>query len=273
MPQDRITSHTAARPAGALQEMPIDVVWDEYRRTGSDALRDRLVRQYLPIVRFLAQRLGSVLAGEVDLHDLVQDGCCGLMDAIDAFDPSQGIKFETFCPKRIRGAMIDALRSSDFVSRLKREREKKCERVRQRFYLRCGRYPTDEEILPLLNANPAQARRILEDGRPIRVLGLDRPRFDRHSNREEVEAEALPDHRRVEPLLALRRSDLKAYITRNLTRAERLILILYYYEEMTMKDIGRTLELSESRVSQMHASIMARLKAICLHQPQEFDGS
>lgn len=255
----------------ALEDLPVEEVWREYRRTGADAYRDRLVRQYLPIVRYLAHRERAKLAVAVDVNDLIQDGYCGLMDAIEAFDPALGVKFETFCPRRIRGAMLDALRSADLISRVKRERERVVERTRQRFFARFGRFPTDEEILSLLDADPAKAWRILRDGRPIRFLSLGRPRFAQDPSRDECESDTLADGRQVEPPLALRREEIKSFITRALSRAERLILILYYYEDMSMKEIGWTLDLSESRVSQMHASIMKRLRARCRLRPQEFD--
>jgi RNA polymerase sigma factor for flagellar operon FliA len=210
------------------------------------------------------------LPNEVDVNDLMSAGLFGLMDAIDAFDPLRGVKFETYCAPRIRGAIFDELRAMDWVPRLVRSRTSKVEKVRKEFELSNGRKPTDDEVASLMNVSSAEYDKLQKDSRPVGVVSLDRKAFESDSSRDVREVDVIEDGRQLNPAELVQRGDLQGLITKGLSRAERLIVILYYYEEMTMKEIGLTLDLSESRVSQMHSSILARLKAQMQHRMKEF---
>jgi RNA polymerase sigma factor for flagellar operon FliA len=192
------------------------------------------------------------------------------MDAIDAFDLERGVKFETYCAQRIRGAIFDELRAMDWVPRLVRSRTAKVERARKALEMELGRKPTDREICDRLAVNKAEFDKISKDSRPVGVVSLNRKWFETDSNKDIREIDVIRDNRQENPLSELQRKDLKVLLTKGLSRAERLIIVLYYYEEMTMKEIGLTLDLSESRVSQMHSSILARLKAQMQHRDKEF---
>jgi RNA polymerase sigma factor for flagellar operon FliA len=254
-----------------------DALWKAYAAAKSrhddarvDELRNRLIERYYDVVRFTAERMHTRLPNEVDVNDLISAGLFGLMDAIDAFDPGRGVKFETYCAPRIRGAIFDELRAMDWVPRLVRSRTAKVEKVRKEFELTHGRKPTDEEVSRRMNVSGAEYDKLQKDSRPVGIVSLDRKAFESDSSREVREVDVIEDFRQPNPTDIVQRGDLQTLITKGLSRAERLIVILYYYEEMTMKEIGLTLDLSESRVSQMHSSILARLKAQMQHRLKEF---
>jgi RNA polymerase sigma factor for flagellar operon FliA len=158
----------------------------------------------------------------------------------------------------------------DWVPRLVRSRTSKVEKVRKEFELSNGRKPTDDEVASLMNVSSAEYDKLQKDSRPVGVVSLDRKAFESDSSRDVREVDVIEDGRQLNPAELVQRGDLQGLITKGLSRAERLIVILYYYEEMTMKEIGLTLDLSESRVSQMHSSILARLKAQMQHRMKEF---
>ena len=248
---------------------PIEEVWLEYKKTGTEALRNRLIENYLDIVKYTAERMHMRLPGEVDVEDLMSAGLFGLMDAIDAFDLERGVKFETYCSQRIRGAIFDELRSMDWVPRLVRSRTAKVERARKALEMELGRKATDQEITERLMVNKAEYEKLQRDSRPVGVVSLNRKWYETDSSKDVREIDVIHDRKQENPLQQIQKDDLKVLITKGLSRAERLIVILYYYEEMTMKEIGTTLDLSESRVSQMHSSILARLKAQLQHRRKE----
>jgi RNA polymerase sigma factor for flagellar operon FliA len=235
-------------------------VWLEFKKSGDRSLRNVLMEEFLPIVKYNAERIGAKLPDEVENDDLMSAGIFGLMDAIDAFDLARGVKFETYCAPRIRGAILDELRSMDWVPRLVRSRANKLERVSRELESILGRSPTEGEIAQRLKLPSGEFEKLVRDATAVTQVSLSRKYSETDSNKEVLEIDVIEDKRGKDPVTEIQRKDLKDLITRGLTRAERLILILYYYEEMTMKEIGATLDLSESRVSQMHSSILKRLK-------------
>jgi RNA polymerase sigma factor for flagellar operon FliA len=251
-----------------LAERPIEQVWREYRATPTTDARNFLIARHLDLVAYAAERLHKRLPSEVEVNDLKSAGAFGLMDAVDSFDPDRGVKFETFCTQRIRGAMFDELRSMDWVPRLVRSRTAKVEKVRKSIEMETGSRPTEDEVAKRLNVTGDEFEKLQKDSRPITMVSLTRKCFETDSSKDVREIDVVEDGRQENPLQAVQKQDLQALITKGLSRAERLIVILYYYEEMTMKEIGATLDLSESRVSQMHSSILARLKAQMQHREE-----
>lgn len=226
-----------------------------------EQLRNVLMEHYLHLVRYNAERIHQKLPDEVELDDLMSSGIFGLMDAIEAFDLDRGVKFETYCAPRIRGAILDELRSMDWVPRLVRSRAHKMESTTKQLEVELGRKPTSTEIAERMNIPMSEFEKIQKDANAVGVVSLSRKWFETDSNKDVREIDVVEDKRGVDPIREIQRKDLKDMMTRGLSRAERLIIILYYFEEMTMKEIGATLDLSESRVSQMHSSIIARLRA------------
>ncbi|MEK6675125.1 MAG: FliA/WhiG family RNA polymerase sigma factor [Planctomycetota bacterium] len=248
----------------------IGQVWRDFKATGDRALRNILMESYLTIVRYNAERIGAKLPDEVDNDDLMSAGIFGLMDAIEAFDMSRGVKFETYCAPRIRGAILDELRSMDWVPRLVRSRAQKLDRASREMEFNLGRAPTQQEVADRLKLPWSEFEKLLRDAKAVSLISLSRRFNETDANKDVYEIDVIEDRRGSNPVVDIHRKDLKELVTRGLTRAERLILVLYYYEEMTMKEIGMTLDLSESRVSQMHSSIMARLKEQLQIRRKEF---
>lgn len=234
--------------------------WEAFTRDRDEGVRNRLMEHYLYLVRYNAERIGAKLPEEVEVDDLMSAGIFGLMDAIDAFELERGVKFETYCAPRIRGAILDELRSMDWVPRLVRHRAQQLEATRRDLEIELGRLPSDEEIARRLKIAPAQFKKMLRDASAASLVSLSRKFTDPDANRDVQEVDIVPDERSIDPVTEAHKRDLKAVVTAELTREERLIIVLYYYEEMTMKQIGDTLDLSESRVSQMHSSIIECLR-------------
>ncbi len=252
-----------------LDKLPIHDVWVAYKQHGGRELRNYLMEKYLPLVRYIADRIYARLPDEVDVEDLYSAGAFGLMDAIDSFKLEKAVKFETFCAPRIRGAILDELRSMDWVPRLVRSRSAKVAAARNSLLMELGREPTEEEIAQRLGVEEEEFSKLKRDSRAVGVVSLERKWRQSEGGRELREIDVIEDETQANPVSSAQHKDIKALLTKGLSRAERLIVLLYYYEEMTMKEIGATLDLSESRVSQMHSSIIARLKAHMLHREGE----
>lgn len=256
-----------------LEKMPINELWKQYQKSRDRDLRNFLMQKYLPLVRYNAERIHTRLPDEVDVEDLMSAGVFGLKDAIDAFDLARKVKFETYCAPRIRGAILDELRNMDWVPRLVRVRSGRVEQVRQSVEKRTGRAATDEEVAQILNVDGEELEKIQRDSKAVMTRSLSARTFNSDSSggREVREIDVIRDESQSNPLSDIQRNDIKDLMTKGLSRAERLIIILYYYEAMTMKEIGQTLDLSESRVSQMHSSILLRLKAQMQHRERELE--
>jgi RNA polymerase sigma factor for flagellar operon FliA len=241
-------------------EPTTEALWEEYKRNPTDDLRNRLAERYLHIVRFNAERIRTRLPVEVEIDDLISAGTFGLMAAIDAFDLSRGIKFETYCSPRIRGSILDELRSMDWVPRLVRNRSQRIEQAMTVLKDELGHLPDEREVAARLGVSLTEFHRMSRDGNAVMMTPLSRRYGTNDAQKEGHEFDVLEDRRGCDPLEEVERHDMKQFISSGLTRAERLILVLYYYEQLTMKEIGDTLDLSESRVSQMHSAILERLR-------------
>lgn len=261
----------ASRKRTKWDVLPINDVWKEYQEARTEELRNYLMEKFLHLVRYNAERIYTRLPDEVDLEDLMSAGVFGLKDAIDAFDLERKVKFETYCATRIRGAILDELRSMDWVPRLVRSRTTKIEQARQEIQKRTGRPATDDEISGILNVEGDDFEKLKRDGDAVSTRSLTQRCFPSDGNRDVREIDVIRDESQSNPIIDVQRRDLKDLLTKGLSRAERLIVVLYYYEGMTMKEIGSTLDLSESRVSQMHSSILLRLKAQMQHRERELE--
>jgi len=251
-------------------DVDVPQLWEDYKKHGTQELRNRLVEHYLRLVKYNAERIWQRLPDGVDLDDLISAGVFGLMDAIDAFDSSRNVKFETYCVSRIRGAMLDELRSMDWVPRLVRSKASKMEEARKSLEAAFGRPPTAQEMSDKLGVPLEEFNRMIGDATAVTQVSLNKKWYETDSYKDVREIDILEDKKAEDPTHRLQNRDLMRLVTRGLNRNERLIIILYYYEDMTMKEIGATLDLSESRVSQMHSSIVARLQAQLAQRRAEF---
>ena len=254
------------------QELSIDEIWEQFHKSRDEYSRNLLMEHYRNLVKYSADRLHSKLPDKVELDDLISAGIFGLMDAIDAFDPERGVKFETYCSPRIKGSILDELRSMDWVPRLVRARAHQLSKAKHSLEVHLGRKPTEKEIAEELEMNTEEFNRLRRDANAVNLVSLDTRYSDSDGEKDVREIDIVKDIKSENPVTEAQKRDLKNLLTKGLTRAERLIIVLYYYEEMTMKEIGATLDLSESRVSQMHSSIVARLKAQMNTRKKEFVG-
>jgi RNA polymerase sigma factor for flagellar operon FliA len=251
-------------------EADIAQLWRDYRAEPTVELRNRLVENFLPLVKYNAERIWARLPEGVDLDDLISAGVFGLMDAIDAFDLNRGVKFETYCVPRIRGAMLDELRTMDWVPRLVRSKASKLEDARKTLEAQLGRPPRPDELAERLGMTLEDFDKMMNEANAVSLISLNKKWYETDSYKDVREIDILEDKKAEDPTRRLQNRDLMKLVTRGLNRNERLIIILYYYEEMTMKEIGSTLDLSESRVSQMHSSIINRLQGLLTARRPEF---
>jgi RNA polymerase sigma factor for flagellar operon FliA len=239
----------------------IQQVWQDFKLDQTNQeLRNRLIEQYFPLVRYNAERVWAKLPDGVDLNDMISAGVFGLMDAIESFDMNRGVKFETYCVPRIRGAMLDELRTMDWVPRLVRSKASKLEAARKQLEAATGRPPTDVELATKLEIPMDEYEKMRAEASAVNLVSLNKKWYETDSYKDVREIDIIEDTKGEDPTHGIQKRDVMRLVTKGLNRNERLIIILYYYEELTMKEIGQTLGLSESRVSQMHSSIVARLK-------------
>ena len=253
-----------------LEEAPTEELWALYREQAAkrgakqkerlDQLRNTLIERHYPLVRYIAERLLQTLPKSIELDDLVSAGLFGLMDAIRGFDASRGIKFKTYCSTRIRGAILDQLRSQDWVPRLVRLKASRIERALQRLTAEYGREPTHAELARNLEMDHQDLVKEIQDARARAMFSLSEKWEDDDGSVEKVEI--LEDKGSIDPVNELNRRDLMGFITRALTHKERFIIEQYYQYGHTMREVGEMLALTESRVCQIHSNVMNRLKGL-----------
>ena len=240
-------------------------LWQEYRATESQAARDRLILTYAPLVKFVAGRLGSSLPSHVDEQDLVSYGLLGLIGAIERFDPDRDIKFETYAIARIKGSIIDELRSMDWVPRSVRARARDIERAIADLESRLTRAPTDEEIATKLGITEEEFQDSLLEISRSSIAALDELWASPGSSGDAVALiDTIEDPAAAEPQSAMAHTEVREALGEAISRLperEKLVVTLYYYEELTLREIGEVLGVTESRVSQLHTKAILRLKA------------
>jgi RNA polymerase sigma factor FliA len=239
-------------------------LWREYRRNGAKELRDRLIVMYSPLVKYVAGRLGSGLPAHVDEGDLVSYGLLGLIGAIERYDPDRDIKFETYAIARIRGSIIDELRALDWVPRSVRSRAREIERAIGALEAKLGRAPTDEEIADKVGIGVDELEESLTDISRSSIAALDELWSVSGEGDQVSLLDTLEDPDSVGPADALDETELREILGDAISRLperEKLVITLYYYEELTLREIGEVLGVTESRISQLHTKAILRLKA------------
>ena len=240
-------------------------LWQEFRKSHDKAVRDRLILTYAPLVKYVAGRLGSGLPAHVDEQDLVSYGLLGLIGAIERFDPDRDVKFETYAIARIRGAIIDELRALDWVPRSVRSRARDIERAITALEAKLGRAPTDEEIAQRLGVSGDELEESLAEISRSSIAALDELWTVSGSGGDQVSLiDTIEDTAAPDPQGALSQTEMREAIADAIARLperEKLVVTLYYYEELTLREIGEVLGVTESRVSQLHTKAVLRLKA------------
>ena len=238
----------------------IDRIWKTFKRTGDENLRNILVEYHFPLVRYIAERLLQTLPKSIDLDDLVSAGTFGLLDAIRGFDLKRGIKFKTYCSTRIRGSILDELRSQDWVPRLVRLKAHKLDKAITRLEAQNGREVNDYELARDLELSMDELSHLKSEASPKTMFSLSEKLDESDDDRDMEKVEIIEDKKGCDPVQSLHQQDVLEIITSNLTKKERLIVIMYYYEGLTMREIGDIMSLTESRVCQIHSNVMGRLK-------------
>jgi RNA polymerase sigma factor FliA len=242
-------------------------LWRAYRvNKGDKAIRDRLILTYAPLVKYVAGRLGSGLPAHVDEGDLVSYGLLGLIGAIERYDPDRDVKFETYAIARIKGSIIDELRALDWVPRSVRARARDIERAIAELERKLRRAPTDEEIAEKLGISQDELEESLTDISRSSIAALDELwTVSSGGGGDQVALiDTIEDTEAPDPQGSLSQTEMKEAIGEAIARLperEKLVVTLYYYEELTLREIGEVLGVTESRVSQLHTKAILRLKA------------
>jgi len=240
-------------------------LWREYRRNRDQGLRDRLVLTYAPLVKYVAGRVGSGLPAHVEESDLVQYGLLGLMAAIERYDPDRDVKFETYAMARIKGSIIDELRAMDWVPRSVRARAREIERAIAELEKRLMRAPTDEEIAAKVGLTEDELAEALSEISRSSIAALDELWTVSSSGGDQIALiDTIEDTEAPDPQGSLSATEMREAIGEAIARLperEKLVVTLYYYEELTLREIGEVLGVTESRVSQLHTKAILRLKA------------
>jgi RNA polymerase sigma factor for flagellar operon FliA len=248
-----------------VKEVELRDLWRRYKGEGDAAARERLVVAYSPMVKFVAGRLGAGLPSHVDDADLISYGLMGLIGAIERFEPERGIKFETFAMTRIRGAIIDELRSLDWVPRSVRSRAREIEAAQTKLEHELQRAPTEAELAAKLGISEEELQTSLLEIHNSSVYALDELWTVSDSSGDTVSLlDTISDPRAEDPQESLASSEIKDRLTEaiaSLPEREQLVVALYYYEHLTLREIGEVLGVTESRVSQLHTKAVMRLKS------------
>lgn len=233
-------------------------LWGEYVKDRSPQLREKLIIEYAPLVKLVAGKLGMYLGYNVEFDDLVGYGVFGLIDAIDKFDYGKGVKFETYASLRIRGAVLDQIRRMDWIPRTVRQKQKMLEAAYKKVEDRTGRPATDEEIAEELQISDDELCSLYNETKVSNILSLDE-----YMEQGEVRVEPRADKDYMQPEKMMEKEELKRLLLEvimTLTDKEKQVITMYYYEDLTLKEISRVLEVSESRVSQLHSKALAKMK-------------
>lgn len=234
-------------------------LWEDYAKSKSPAIREKLIIEYAGLVKVVAGRLSMYLGYTVEYDDLVGYGVFGLIDAIDKYDNLKGVKFETYASLRIRGAILDQIRKMDWIPRTLRQKQKKLDGAYQKLETELGRCPKEDELSKELMITAEELLNWQSQTKSTNLISLD----EYLEQGSEGRVEAGIGYQYDQPEAAVEKEDLKrelAQVIETLTENERKVILLYYYEELTLKEISKVLEVSESRVSQLHTKALQKMK-------------
>jgi RNA polymerase sigma factor FliA len=236
--------------------LDLPALWEAYRVSRDESLRNRLLVHYLPLSRKIARHMHTRMPSSIELDDLAQAAILGLRSAIATFDPARGIPFENYCGPRVRGAVLDHLRSLDWAPRMLRTRVQRLQEMSRHIEMSTGSVPTDEQLSSALHLPVDEVQNLKGEFMPPPVRIRTTQEDDEHAINLDLVADSHDDT----PVRQAQRADLRDFFARGLSATEREVLTLYYYEDLSLREIGQTLGLCESRVSQIHQAVLERLR-------------
>lgn len=242
-----------------MNEESKNKLWEEYEKNHSPQLREQIIIEYANLVKIVAGRLGMYLGYTVEYDDLVGYGTFGLIDAIDKFDLMKGVKFETYASLRIRGAILDQIRKMDWIPRTLRQKQKKIDQAYQKLELEKGRSGTEEEIAAEIGITTEELVNWQNQTKVTNLISLD----EFLEQGAEVRMDTLSNSQFEQPERVMEKEEMKQILLetlQQLTENERKVITLYYYEDLTLKEISHILEVSESRVSQLHTKALQKMR-------------
>ena len=234
-------------------------LWKQYEKTKNPAIREQLIVEYAGLVKIVAGRLGMYLGYTIEYDDLVGYGIFGLIDAIDKFELTKGVKFETYASLRIRGSILDQIRKMDWIPRTLRQKQKKLETAIKDLEVRYGRQASNEELAAELGVSLEELDELVNQTQIANLVSLD----EYLEQGSEVRAEYGNTPRFEQPEQIVERQELKKILAEaidSLTENEQKVIAFYYFEELTLKEISKILEVSESRVSQLHTKALRKMR-------------
>ena len=241
-----------------------DDLWIEFKKTKSPQLRDKFIRQYMPLVKYVAGKVSVGMPGSVDFDDLVGYGQFGLLDAINKFDPDKNVKFKTYAVTRIRGAIFDELRTLDWVPRSVRQKSREIEDTIVQLESKLGRPASDSEVAGAMGLSEDEYHQTILKVSGTSVLSLNDVWYSGEDSEHVSIGDCIESPSSLNPDVIVEREEIRRVIIEainELPEKEKMVLVLYYHEDMTFKEIGQVLEVSESRVSQLHTKANLRLRA------------
>ncbi|MBN1649360.1 MAG: RNA polymerase sigma factor WhiG [Spirochaetales bacterium] len=239
-------------------------LWQDYKVSKNPKIRDAFVKQYAPLVKYVAGKVAVGMPHNVEFDDLVGFGVFGLFDAIKKFDPDKHVKFKTYAVTRIRGAIFDELRAIDWVPRSVRQRTREIDDAVHRLESSLGRAATDEEIATELGMSLKEFQKSLLKISGTSILSLNDVWYTGEDNDKVSIVDSIESPQSLNPDIIVEKDEIKRVIVQaieELPEKEKKVLVLYYYEDLTLKEIGKVLEVTESRISQLHTKAIMRLRA------------
>ncbi|MBN2554197.1 MAG: RNA polymerase sigma factor WhiG [Spirochaetales bacterium] len=243
-------------------------LWRSYKKHRDTRIRDFFVKQYAPLVKYVAGKVAIGMPNNVEFDDLVGFGVFGLFDAIEKFDPDKHVKFKTYAVTRIRGAIFDELRTIDWVPRSVRQKTREVEETIRKLEASVGRAATDEEIAKAMRMNIKDFHNLMLKISGTSVLSLNEVWYSGEDNDKMSIVESIESPTSLNPDSIVEKEEIKRIIVEainELPEKEKKVLVLYYYEDLTLKEIGEVLEVTESRISQLHTKAILRLRAKLSH--------
>ncbi|MBQ3826459.1 MAG: RNA polymerase sigma factor WhiG [Spirochaetaceae bacterium] len=247
-----------------FDEKSEEEVWLEFKKTKSTALRDAFIKQYMPLVKYVAGKVSTGMPSAVEFDDLVSFGQFGLLDAINKYDPEKNVKFKTYAVTRIRGAIFDELRQLDWVPRSVRQKSREIEDTIGSLEARLGRTVTDSEIAQEMGISESEFQQTVMKVSGTSVLSLNDVWYSGDDSDHMSIGDSIEAPSSLNPDVIVERDEVRRVIIEainELPDKEKLVIILYYHEDLTFKEIGQVLEVSESRISQLHTKANLRLRS------------